>query len=358
MDVDTFQRVVADVAATVHKCSTTLNSRQLDEIDSQLDVYALARDVGTLIHSHCTKLAIAARPPKTQAAIDACLAEIAKIIPALAALSQNCHTGVQGVATCRAVARCCKYVLSGLADLAKVVSDRETNDARLAQTGILYESCDELKGLAADHKLVARKVQECSLMVADAIEDLQSWLEGGDDDDFGLNELSDDDDDDDDNDDNDDNDNDDHDLNTATNGLSLQEKAEGKTAAEEEDTKRRIVMLERIKILLKAIQTKRLSAELTVTLRNRIYTDAEELVAEIDEMAGEVQDRRSDEHFILELEKAVVHRVEALLTATSGDDADDKWRKWIDLFKTRWREHVPKSQVGPPTQADQDGDDK
>ena len=132
------------------------------------------------------------------------------------------------------------------------------------------------------------------------------------------------------------------------NDLTLDNKDQRLTPATEEDTKRRIVMLERIKILLKAIQTKRLTAETSVVLRNRIYTDAEELVAEIDEMAGEVQDRRSDENFILELEKAVVHRVEALLTVVSGEESDEKWRKWIDLFRARWREHVPKPQAAAP----------
>lgn len=356
MDEATFQLVVADVSATVQSCNASIASRQLGEVDAGLDVRALARDVGTLIHSHCTKLAIAARPPRTDAAVAACLAELAKVLPALAALSQNCHHDLHGVATCRAVGRCCKYILSGLAELVTVVNAPEPTEARLAQTGILYESCEELRDLQPDHRLVAKKLQESGLMVADAVDDLQSWLDGDDDDDFGLNDLSDDDDDDDDANDNEDDDNHGEDaaLAASTQSLSIKSQASERTAASEEDTRRRIVMLERIKILLKAIHAKRLTESTSVALRNRVFADAEELVAEIDEMAGEVQDRRSDAVYVLELEKAVVHRVEELLTVVSGDNAEDKWRQWIGVFRSRWRESVPKPEIAATEQSTND----
>ncbi|BFZ57275.1 hypothetical protein PYCC9005_004326 [Savitreella phatthalungensis] len=333
---DGYLALIRDVAGTVQVCNDSLDSRPLSEVDSSLDVLSLARDLATLVHSYATKLSIAAKPPKTPEAVDACLKELAKASPAFGALCHNAHRDVQGIATSRFIGRNSKYILAGLIDLVTAVFEDEPSPVRLAQTGILYESCDDLKGIVPDFQLVIRKVKEANAMIGDAVEDLQSWLDGDDDDDdFGLGDSEDDGDDDDDEDG----------LTSAASGLSL-----GKQRSEAEiiETRRRITMLERVRMLLKALATRLVSADMPLVTRNAVFTCTEQLVVDVDELAGEVQDTvpgprngpgGADEAYLMELEKAVVHRVEDLLTAlVTTTVADDKARTWVDNFRARWRE--------------------
>lgn len=285
----------------------------------QADKIAMARDLATLLHSQCTKISIAARPPRTDEAVSACMKEIKKLLPLFTVLCQTLKPDKEGFAVCDTIKSQSRYALTGLKLLIEAVHEDPVSEDRLSRTGILWESCVELQKISTLSSLVSKKLRESTQMINDAIEDLESWaageLDGNFDDFAGSGSDSDSD---------------------PENGPVSSSTDRNQDDAE---TERRMSMLKRIQLLLKAIDKHKTGATSSVSQLNEIYLSVGKLAVEIDDWAGEIQEE-ADAAFILEMEKVVVLRVQELLAATMVKNLDTNWGKWSNNFSSRWLEDV------------------
>lgn len=284
--------------------------------DSQyptIDVCALARDFGTLLHSHCTKLSLAARPPKTPEAIASCINDMTELLPACNSLVKLLNREIHGSSICDLIRNQARYALIGLRSMVQAVTSGTDVEGRLSKTGILWEACSELQNVGSLSETTSKRVKECAQMLGDAIDDLESWAAGESDDNFDTFEDS------------------------ASETSSEIEDKSSATVPVDQEIQRRISMLTRVQLLLKALDKRRITENISVTSSNAIYDSIIPLSAEVDDLAGEIQEG-ADPAYIMEMEKVVVHRVEELLTASLLGNDDKKWVEWVTNFRKRWRE--------------------
>jgi hypothetical protein len=161
---------------------------------------------------------------------------------------------------------------------------------------------------------VSAKIKEVSIMLNDAIEDLQSFASGEDADGFedSASEAS-----------------DEHETTTTE-----------QSGEQSEQLERRIKIVQRTLLLLKAIDKRRIGDASTHVL-NLVYDNLVALVVEVDDFACEIQEA-ADEAFIMELEKSVLHRVEGMMSAALVENKNAKWSDWLETFRTRWLENNAK----------------
>ncbi|CCG83362.1 Putative uncharacterized protein [Taphrina deformans PYCC 5710] len=276
----------------------------------------LARDIGTLLHSHCTKLSLAARPPITPKAINACIIDIQKLFPMIASLCHSLQPKLHGKALCDRIRNQSRYALIGVRSMVQAVSEDPVSEARLNKTGILWESCLELQNMQKLDLIMSLKVKECTQMIGDAVDDLKSWSLGEEDDNFDDFETSD---------------------SESDAGKRDEPASEERTA--DAEIARRISMLTRIQLFLKAVDKRQITPAASTQLMNGIYDNLSKLSVEVDDLAGEIQES-ADTAFIMEMEKIVIQRVEELLSITLANNRDEKWQTWVANFRKRWLEEV------------------
>lgn len=301
-------------------CQATEGSQQSQAIDdpSQIDVRELARDLGTNLHSQCTKLSLATRPPRTDEAVTRCLADILGLLPLFVTLCTALRPDIHGVAVCDKIRNQSRYALIGLRSLAGVSVEEPSAETRLSKTGILWESCVELQNVQTVFSLVSAKVKESSLMIQDAVDDLESWSSGTLD--FNLLDIND----------------------SSSEGEDEAFNSPNRTTSSNSassDTTRRIAMLRRIQILLKAIDKRKVNDRSAITQLNDIYRTIAKLSVEVDDLAVEIQEE-ADSTFILELEKIVALRVEELLDTVPATVDDKAWSTWSHTFHEKWLQDV------------------
>lgn len=287
------------ITAQVALCKsevTTIN-------DPSLKVVNLARDLGTLLHSACTKLSLAARPPRTDEAISASFKEISGFLPAFGQLCAGLDPARHTQVLCERIRSLCKYALIGLSAFIAVITGEE-DAQRLNKTAILWDSADELRQLTSADEVLSMKTEECQDMLSDAVTDLTEFLET--------------------------------DLHQDLDGLSLadetQETTKCSSAAQIDGY---ITKITRCHTLLRAIVKRRIDATTTVEMSNALFENISKLSIEVDDLACEIQDK-SDHAYIEELGKGIVHRIEALLDATLPG-ANQSWIDWTQSFRKMWQ---------------------
>jgi hypothetical protein len=290
----------------------------VDNRITSADVINLARDVGTMLHSHCTKLSLAARPPKTADAINACINDIQKLFPIIGSLCLSLQNDSHGKALCDKIRNQSRYALIGVRSMVEAVSEDPVSESRLSKTGILWESCLELQNLQAMHILMSLKVKESTQMIGDAIDDLKSWSLGEEDDNFTGFEDS-----------------------GSESDTDEKDASESGDRTNDAEINRRISMLTRIQLFLKAVDKRQITPSASTQLMNDICDNLSALSVEVDDLAGEIQES-SDTAFIMEMEKIVIQRVEELLSITLSKNTDDKWQTWVSNFRQKWLEEVPR----------------
>jgi len=244
------------------------------------------------------------------------LNDIYKLLPAFTSLCQMLKPEIHGSAICDLIRKQSKYAITGLRSMVQAVSIDHVSENRLSKTGILWESCLELQKAESLVHVMSQRNKECLQMLEDAVEDLESWLAGDLDDNFGDFEDS---------------------GSDSEGSVNPQIRETDKQT--DLETERRIMMLKRTQLLLKAIGKRKITRESPVSLLNALYDNISKLSVEVDDLAGEIQEH-ADPAYIMEMEKVVVHRVEQILTASSLGGKDDKWQEWITNFKKRWLEDI------------------
>ncbi|ORY86808.1 hypothetical protein BCR37DRAFT_385282 [Protomyces lactucae-debilis] len=303
------QKSKAAIETVIAACKAGEGTAPLIEGVASIDLAALSKDLGILLHAQCTKLSLAAKPPRTQDAVLACVDGIIKLLPAFSMLATSLRRAIHSAAVADHIRNNIHYAMIGSRSLIETALDPEASVARLEQTGILWESCVKLQHVTKADACVSLKIKETSVMLNDAIEDLESFA-AGDEEDFD-------------------------------DSASESSEAEVSTSIEKnqetlDEIQRRISILRRTQLLLKAIVKRRVPGA-SVDVLNQIYDNLIALIVEVDDFACEVQEA-ADEAYIMELEKSVLHRVEALLTAALMDNEDPKWAEWIETFRKRWLE--------------------
>lgn len=284
---------------------------------SEVNVFSLAKDLGLLLHSQCTKLAIAAKPPRTGEAVDQLMAEIEKLLPMFGSLCTIVNPSIHGMAIVQFIRKQCKYALLGLQTLIEVIQHKEFSEPRLSRTAILWESCVALQTAHTLQELVSAKLNESLQMIDDAIDDLESWQTGETDLNF------------------------DSDIDKSDSGSDVQTDKPLSTdqVLSSPDVGRGIAMMKRIQLLLRAVDKRRVTKTTTIVEMNDIFNNCALLAIDIDNWAVEVQEEASVA-FVKELEKIVVLRVEELLDQVTKDSCDEKWLNWCKSFRLRWLEEV------------------
>lgn len=286
--------------------------------NAEVDAFGLAKDLGTLLHSQCTKLAIAAKPPRTGEVVIQLIAEIEKLLPMFESLCGIVRPSIHGEAVVQYICKQCKYGLLGLQTLSEAVCHTEFSEARLSRTAILWESCLALQTVKTLPSLVSAKVAESLQMIDDAVDDLESWQAGESDMNFD-------------------------DLATSDSGsdpeISLGTSDATAKRLPEPDTQRRIAMIKRIQLLLRAIDKRCVTKDALVSKLNNIYSNCALLAVDIDNWTVEIQEE-AHLAIITEFEKTVVLRIEELLDQVTRDSSDEKWLAWSKNFRSRWLEEV------------------
>lgn len=299
--------------------SANVGTSDSQTVQTVIDVLSMARHLGTNLHSQCTKLSLALKPPQTADAVKKCMQDIDTLLPVFSALCQILRPEKHSTALCEKVRSQCRYALLGLKTLLNTSDEISSTDFRLSNTGILWEACVELQKLGTPSVLVAANLTECSQMIGDAIEDLDSWLSGDIDFNISVTESS-----------------------SEAGDQEINPLAPDVDSSELDQTKRRIAMLKRIQILLSAIGKRKVNEQATITYLNTVYENCAKLSVEVDDLAVEIQEE-ADFTFISELEKAVVLRVEEILNSAPADDKDEKWAKWSHVFKEKWLDQLKPS---------------
>lgn len=168
------------------------SEHQLDE-----PLNALA-DIASLWRAHTTKVGIAFKPPVSAAAAEACLQDVAKLLPLAAGVALSMTEARDGqLAVNEATARTRALVESQarLVDELASVAERQrletasgrrpsasgrSSGATLTSIGKVWQSCDalaELKTLGVGGILRAR-IAEFAGMLDDAASDLEAWING------------------------------------------------------------------------------------------------------------------------------------------------------------------------------------
>lgn len=308
--------------AALRDCRIDYEAAQRPISDTQVDVVrSLAKDLGTLLHSHCTKLSLAAKPPITDSAVITILTDLNKLLPAFVALCGKLDPAAHGLALCDKISALTRYALTGLDKLLQAIIQPGAED-RLSSTGILWDSCLDLQRLPDITKLISLKLQECCAMMNDAVEDLRAWTL--DETDHNLDEMAE---------YGNDSSDEEHPAASISSASSVHENNRSSIADGF------ILKLQRTQLLFKAIEIRRLALAITISQLNDIYKDLKAIQIEVDDIAGEIQEG-ADEAFIGELEKAFVHRIEHILLTTATDDAS-KWTDWSKNFKSQWLEIKP-----------------
>lgn len=285
-----------------------------DNVRSGLDVRGIAKDLGTTLHSQSTKLSLAAKPPRTEEGVRVCLQEIQKILPIFAVLCQGLHVRIYGAAVCDHIRNQSRYALLGLQTLVDAVYEEPVSEARLSRTGVLWGSCIALQKVAELHVLVSQRIKESSQMIEDAIEDLESW--GAGDQDMNFSDYVD---------------------SESEDELPPKDdpSAPVTSLSEPRDVVRRTGLLKRLRILLMAIDKRKIGEKTNVPQLNDIYQNVTTMAVEVDDWAVGIQEE-ADSAYVDEMEKAVVLRVQELLTTVSIDQEDQKWSLWLANFREKW----------------------
>ncbi|KAF2857560.1 hypothetical protein K470DRAFT_194731, partial [Piedraia hortae CBS 480.64] len=139
-----------------------------------------------LLKAHTTKLSLlATTPPFTPSALITVLKEVEfTCLPILLSNGANISSTEYGITLSREARLRSRATLTELETYLSGL--RSGGGDTLTSTGLLWSSCDSLAELAelGIGGLAAKKVEEYSCMVQDAIEELSAWREGGD----GANE--------------------------------------------------------------------------------------------------------------------------------------------------------------------------
>lgn len=316
-----------DIRQIEGQCSTILSTAGSEDnvlSEGEHRITDFAHDLGRVLHAGCTKLAIASKPPLCSSTVEACILSLQKELPAIAALCRLLRPDVYGEALCERIRLISKRTLAGLSTLIETVCMTAAED-RLGRTGVVWDACQELQKLPSNGTLVLTDIQNSNEMLDDAIDELQSWLRGDAEEDVDSSDLS----------------GHDEDLESP---FETVHKPTVRDSAKE--TEQRIVMLKRIQLLLKAMKKQAAKATLPVEQSNSVHRILKPLIAEIDDLAGEIQER-SDEALIQELEKAVVIRVDELSYVMTRNVGDEKWLAWINTFRKNWL--VASKSSPPPT---------